>query len=294
MKVYKRISAMDNNDLSSISIAEPSIEHYEAFIEACKKMQDYIKDDSVPNDVSKHESKGFIFARDSYVNMSKEEFEEEIVNGYKEKAQDGAEKPEYFRFIMDGDTIVGSVNVRGLKRDTFDNANGLSTFEKWKGKRVTTSSVILPEYRGRGIVGKAKNLFFDEIRELGIKEVTGTVLSDNDSSNRAQEKMMDKYGGRMYQVYGDSDGTGIKYYNRYVISTDTSGKSRDLYKDNQQEKVDAELERVRQKIVENKDPSKTIAELRGISSTTKVPYKPQTLKINPNTIRLYKDNIPNK
>lgn len=276
-----------------ISIAKPNIEHYEAFVEACKKMQAYINDDSVPNDVSKHESKGFIFARDGYANMSKDDFEKIIVNGYKEKAQDGTEKPEYFRFIMVGDTIVGSVNVRGLPRDTFDETNGLSTFEKWKGKRVTTSSVILPEYRGRGIVGKAKNLFFDEIRGLGINEVTGTVLADNDSSNRAQEKMMDKYGGRMYQVYGDSDGTGIKYYNRYVISTDTSGKSKDLYKDNKEEKVSTELAAVRQKITENKTPTRTIAELRGISPTTKAPYKSRAIAINSNTLRLYQDEKQN-
>ena len=282
------------SNISTISIAEPSVEHYEAFIDACKKMQAYINDDSIPNDVGKHESKGFIFARDGYANMSKEDFEKIIVNGYKEKAQDDAEKPEYFRFIMDGDTIVGSVNVRALPRDTFDETNGLSTFEKWKGKRVTTSSVILPEYRGRGIVGKAKNLFFDEIRSLGINEVTGTVLSDNDSSNRAQEKMMDRYGGRMYQVYGDSDGTGIKYYNRYVISTDTSGKSRDLYKDNKEEKVSTELAAVRQKITENKTPTRTIAELRGISPTTKAPYKPRAIAINPNTLRLYQDEKQNK
>ena len=64
---------------SSISIAEPSVEHYEAFIDACKKMQAYINDDSIPNDVGKHESKGFIFARDAYVNMSREDFEKEIV-----------------------------------------------------------------------------------------------------------------------------------------------------------------------------------------------------------------------
>lgn len=215
---------------NNISIAEPCVEHYEAFIDACKKMQAYINDDSIPNDVGKHESKGFIFARDDYVNMSREDFEKIIVNGYKEKSQEGSQKPEYFRFIMDGDTIVGSVNARALKRDRFDEANGLSTFEKWKGARVTGAEVVLPDYRGKGIFGKAQNLFFDEMRKHGINEITFTVLSNNDGSKKAHEKMMNKYGGRMYQVYGDSDGTGIKYYNRYVISTDTSGKSKDLYK----------------------------------------------------------------
>lgn len=282
------------SNLSTISIAEPSVEHYEAFIDACKKMQAYINDDSIPNDVGKHESKGFIFARGGYANMSKEDFEKIIVNGYKEKSQEGSPKPEYFRFIMDGDTIVGSVNTRALKRDRFDEANGLSTFEKWKVARVTGAEVVLPDYRGKGIFGKAQNLFFDEMRKLGINEITFTVLSNNDGSKKAHEKMMNKYGGRMYQVYGDSDGTGIKYYNRYVISTDTSGKSKDLYKDNKEEKVSTELAAVRQKITENKTPTRTIAELRGISPTTKAPYKPRAIAINPNTLRLYQDEKQNK
>lgn len=271
---------------SDISIAEPSVEHYEAFIEACKKMQDYIKDDGIPNDVAKQESKGFIFARDDYVNMTREKFEEEIVNGYKEKAQDGAEKPEYFRFIMDGDTIVGSVNVRGLKRDNFDNTNGLSTFEKWEGKRVTGAEVVLPDYRGNGIFGKAQNLFFDEMRKQGINEITFTVLSNNDSSKKAHEKMMDKYGGRMYQVSGDSDGTGIKYYNRYVISTDTSGKSKGLYKkqESKQEKNCKYLESVRKKLYEHKQLSPISSDMLQTRTPT-----PQENDFNNNT-----KNIPNE
>ena len=114
------------NNISTISIAEPNVEHYKAFIEACEKMRTYINNPNIPNDVAKQESKGFIFARDGYTDMSREDFEKKIVNDYKEKSQDDAEKPEYFRFIMDGDTIVGSVNVRGLPRDTFDRDNGLS------------------------------------------------------------------------------------------------------------------------------------------------------------------------
>ena len=46
-------------------------------------------------------------------------------------------------------------------------------------------------------------------------------------SIRAQEKMMDKYGGRTYNVR-DKD-HGIDYI-RYVVNTDTSGKSKGLYK----------------------------------------------------------------
>ncbi len=209
-----------------VRIVEPSAEHYEAFKKACAEMRAYLDNDK-PDDVSKEISRGFIFVRDGYANMSKEDFERDIVDGYKEKSKKGAEKPEYFRFIMVGDTIVGSVNVRGLKRDTIDDDNGLSTYKEWEGKRVTTSCVVLENYRGNDIAGKAKALFFDEIRKLGIEEVTGTVRSDNKPSIRAQEKMMAKYGGRKYNVRDEDHGID---YIRYVISTDTSGKSKDLYK----------------------------------------------------------------
>ena len=60
----------------------------------------------------------------------------------------------------------------------------------------------------------------------------------------------------------------------------------DYKSDKSQENVEKELAKTRQKISENKSPSKSIAELRGISSATKVPYKPQTIMINPNTLRL--------
>lgn len=39
--------------------------------------------------------------------------------------------------------------------------------------------------------------------------------------------------------------------------------------------------------------SSKIAELRGISSATKVPYKPQTTAVNPNTLRLYQSKKQN-
>ena len=61
----------------------------------------------------------------------------------------------------------------------------------------------------------------------------------------------------------------------------------DYKSDKSQENVEKELAKTRQKISENKSPSRTIAKLRGISSATKAPYKPQTIAINPNTLRLY-------
>lgn len=61
----------------------------------------------------------------------------------------------------------------------------------------------------------------------------------------------------------------------------------DYKSDKSQENVEKELTKARQKISENKSPAKSIAELRGISSATKAPYKPQVITINPNTMRLY-------
>lgn len=67
----------------------------------------------------------------------------------------------------------------------------------------------------------------------------------------------------------------------------------DYKSDKFQENVEKELAKTRQKISENKSPSKTIAELRGIYSTTKAPYKPQTIEINPDTLRLYQSRKQN-
>ena len=50
------------------------------------------------------------------------------------------------------------------------------------------------------------------------------------------------------------------------------------------------LLKVNQKSNQNKSPSQKIAELRGISSATKVPYKPQPTKINLQTLHIYHTN----
>ena len=67
----------------------------------------------------------------------------------------------------------------------------------------------------------------------------------------------------------------------------------DYKSDKSQENVEKELTKARQKISENKSPAKSIAELRGISSATKAPYKPQSITINPNTLRLYQSKKQN-
>lgn len=219
---------------SGIRIVEPAPEHYDAFVKACEQMRAYVNDPSVPDDIGKKESRGFIFARDEFANLTRADFETKVVDAYRKKGEKGAEKPEYFRFVMDGNTIVGSVNARAMKMDDFDIKNGLEPYREWSyisdnGAKITTSTVILPEHRGKGIIGQAEKLFFDELKSKGIDEITSTVLSGNDGSDRAQKKLVEKFGGRSYQIHGDPDGKGVRHYNRYVIRTDTTGKDRTKY-----------------------------------------------------------------
>lgn len=230
MQTLSKTSAQN----SGIRIVNPAPEHYDAFVKACGQMRAYVNDPSIPDDIGKKESKGFIFARDEFANLTKADFETKVVDNYRKKEEKDAEKPEYFRFIMDGNTIVGSVNARAMKMDDFDIKNGLEPYREWshiseKGAKITTSTLILPEHRGKGIIGQAEKLFFDELKSKGIDEITSTVLSENDGSNRAQKKLIEKFGGKSYQIHGDPDGKGVRHYNRYVIRTDTTGKDKTKY-----------------------------------------------------------------
>ena len=135
-----------------------------------------------------------------------------------------------------GGEIAGYVNVRALPRDEFDEKQGLESCKKWDyisktGAKAEISDVLLPEYRGKGIIGKAEKIFLDELRQNEIDEVSATVLVDNNASNRAHNKMIDNYGGKSYQVHGDPDGKGVQYFNRFIINTDTSGQQKDEYKE---------------------------------------------------------------
>lgn len=230
MQTLSKTSAQN----SGIRIVNPAPEYYDAFVKACGQMRAYVNDPSIPDDIGKKESKGFIFARDEFANLTKADFETKVVDNYRKKEEKDAEKPEYFRFIMDGNTIVGSVNARAMKMDDFDIKNGLEPYREWshiseKGAKITTSTLILPEHRGKGIIGQAEKLFFDELKSKGIDEITSTVLSENDGSNRAQKKLIEKFGGKSYQIHGDPDGKGVRHYNRYVIRTDTTGKDKTKY-----------------------------------------------------------------
>ena len=56
--------------------------------------------------------------------------------------------------------------------DKFDRENGVKSCEKWHelspetGVRVTTSTVILHQYKGHGYAGEAKKQLFDNLKRL--------------------------------------------------------------------------------------------------------------------------------
>ena len=153
-----------------IRIVEPVQEHFESYQKACEKMRAYLSDETINDPVGKRESKGFIFAMDSFRVGSQEEFTAEIVDFYKNKRECEAtgqplnrrNGPELFYFVVKGDEIIGSVNARPQPMDVFDVENGLKTCEKWHkfsagtGVRVTTSTVLLHEHKGKGYAGEIK------------------------------------------------------------------------------------------------------------------------------------------
>lgn len=265
-------------------------------------MQTYLSDDTINDTVGKRETSGFIFAQDKYQVSSQEEFKDKIVDFYKNKrelnvsannqALSRENSPELFYFITKGNEIIGSVNARPMKMDKFDRENGVKSCEKWHelspetGVRVTTSTVILHQYKGHGYAGEAKKQLFDNLNKNGIKEVVANAMADNERSNKAQKKLVNNYGGFSYTCSGINNETGETIYaNRYVVSTDTSGNSRKLYKDKNTEYVNTQVERIKSKItVKNIDDNKIgktntdrICELRGLSTPTQVPYKAQTI-----------------
>lgn len=287
--------------MANIKIVEPNSNHYEAFVEASKQMQTYLNDDSINDDVGKRESKSFIFAEKEMTELTQADFNSNIVDFYANRRLDEENRPisprdpsrkippEYFYFIMDDDKIIGSVNARPQPKDEFDIKNGLKSYDKWdnlspSGVRITTSTILLNEYRGIGIAGDVKKQFFDKLRNEGIEEVAATVEIDNKRSNNAQYKLINSYGGKSYDTEcKHPDQEEALHYNRYVVNTDTSGKSKNLYSENNSE---AEA-------TDNHEPSEKIAHLRKKlnKSDTKAPYKPtQNLsEIDFNTLKMYHD-----
>ena len=252
--------------MTDIRIVEPDFSHYQAFLNACAEMQQYINDPNIDDDVGKRESKGFIFAAEAFKNLSEQDFNEQIVDFYGSKRLDEEHRPpsprdpsrkispEYFYFIMQGDKIIGSVNARPLPRDEFDIANNLKSYPKWdnispNGARVTISTVLLPQYRGQGLAGEIKKQFFPELRKNGIEEVAATVEIDNTRSNNAQRKLINNFGGRSYQVSGKYPNSDeMRYYNRYIVNTDISGNSKHLYQENQSEDISERISALRGRI----------------------------------------------
>lgn len=162
--------------------------------------------------------------------------------------------------------------------DVFDVENGLKTCEKWHkfsaetGVRVTTSTVLLHKHKGKGYAGEIKKQLFDKLHEQGIDEVAATAEADNERSNKAQNKLVENYGGYSYSFSGLNPETGrVINYNRYVVNTDTSGRSKDLYKNNYHNRITPGQQ--------NKDNNLAdrIKRLRELSASTQVPYKPQPI-----------------
>jgi len=249
-----------------IKIVEPTEDYYEAYIKACEQIQAYLNDDTINDPVGKRETAGFIFAQNKYQVSSQKEFKDKIVDFYKNKRElevsannqklNRENSPEFFYFITKGNEIIGSVNARPMKMDKFDRENGVKSCEKWHafspetGVRVTTSTVILHQYKGHGYAGEAKKQLFDNLYKNGIKEVVANAMVDNERSNSAQRKLLNNYGGFSYVCNGINGETGeTAYANRYVVSTDTSGNSKKLYINKDAEYRSMQLERVKSKII---------------------------------------------
>lgn len=113
---------------------------------------------------------------------------------------------------------------------------------------------------------------FDKLHEQGIDEVAATAEVDNERSNKAQNKLVENFGGYSYSFSGLNPETGrVINYNRYVVNTDTSGRSKGLYKNNHHNRVTPRQQ--------NKDNNLAdrIKRLRELSASTQVPYKPQPI-----------------
>ena len=284
----------------NIKIVEPTKEHYDAYIKACEQTRRYLTDDTINDAVGKRETSGFIFAQDKYQVNSQKEFKDKIVDFYKDKREldfsannqklNRENSPELFYFITKGNEIIGSVNARPMKMDKFDRENGVKSCEKWHklspetGVRVTTSTVILHQYKGHGYAGEAKKQLFDNLNKNGIKEVVANVMSDNERSDKAQKKLINNYGGFSYICSGINNETGeVVFANRYVVSTDTSGNSKKLYKGKNSEYIGTQNKKIK---LTDENNTNRISRLRGLSNSTKAPHKAQiTSKENLQNLR---------
>ena len=220
-----------------VSLAYPNENHYEAYLEACKSVVDYVNSDR-GNDIARRETANFEFAHHS--NISKEDFLK-LVDTYRQSREVDFQKnpseanPQIYFFIMDNDKIIGMIDAQAKLLKDADIKEGVKPVERWSGKypcKADFGEMILPEYRGKGLNKEIKKQFFDALQnDYGITQVTATVLQDNDNSNRAQNKLIERYGGKSYKKEMLTP-TGKIVCNSYLISTDTSGNSKHLYQSN--------------------------------------------------------------
>lgn len=164
-----------------------------------------------------------------------------FVNHHQAKKAEQAKNPDLFYFIMDEDKIIGAIGVRARKLMAEDKAQGVEGFAKWQmndknGNVVDripeTYSILLPQYRNSPDMPKeqrntymtdARAMFYEKIRkEFGIEEISGTVVIGNEASKRSQMKALERCGGKTYSVDEGSK-------TRFIVNTDTSGKSKVKY-----------------------------------------------------------------
>ena len=269
-----------------VSLVYPELKHYEAYLEACKKVSDYVNSDQ-DTIVARRETKNFEFAE--HTSISKEDFSK-LVASYKEAREVDFRKkssdtyPHIQFFVMDNDTIIGMIDAEAKNLKDADIENGVKPVERWHDNnhlyKAEFREMLLPEYRGKGLNREIKALFFDSLRNnYGIDEITATVFEDNDNSNNAQKKLVERYGGKSYKKKMNTR-TGEIICNAYIISTDTSGNSKYLYHNDR-------LKDVRQKlalhhsaeILSKQDDSNglNLNKLRGIGQRKTVPIHKTTL-----------------
>lgn len=117
---------------------------------------------------------------------------------------------------------------------------------------------------------------FDVALTLGIDE--GRVIGFREKNEKKSEN-------KVLVEYDPKSPTDARkaYYAKYLDPAIAKLEKQNIEK----QKVNIRCVQVRQSLAENKESQKTMAELRGTSSTIKASHKAQEVKINPMTLRLY-------
>lgn len=257
---------------SSISIEYPQMKHYEAYRRACREVKEYVESDK-DTEVARRETGNFDWQKDA--DISQKDFEEFVYSHKLARLSNNPEKVyshvTYF-IVRDGE-ILGMLDARAKELTEVDKQNGVKPVKCWSNDhlecRAESATMILPKYRGQGVSSETKRLFFDALRtDYGIEQMTAIVMEDNVSSNKAQESLVNRYGGKSYKKVMKDVKTGKEIpCNAYVVNTDTSLQDR--------------LEKARQNLSskgEDKQESRgKISKLRGIGTEENKPVKTTTL-----------------